>query len=349
MNGMRPRCSPSSALTSMPRRAVFGMLCLFVVASPAAAQSLYRWVDDQGNVHYTDSIPPTQAGKAHVEMSEQGMRMREVPRVKTPEEVERERELERLRAQQEELIEERKAADQRLLRKYRSVDDLIMASDGKLAAIDFQIQMDKGSIPLQQTRLASLRAEAAESERQDRPVDEKLAADIADAERAIQETLSAILRGEEQKRELRVELERDLERFRELRNLSPTQHDEAMLDAGKPLDNIIRCQPLDECERLWQRAIAYVERHATVPIEVAGENVVMTVAPAKQADIALILSRLWEPDAQRGTIFLDMRCRSSQASTTACQTEAQHKVLDGFRVAVEGRQPAASPGSSSDR
>jgi orotate phosphoribosyltransferase len=82
-------------------RRVLGVLCLMVLASPAAAQRLYRWVDDQGNVHYTDSIPPSQVEKGHV------------PRCRTTacacvrcrgprrcEEIERERELERLRAQQ---------------------------------------------------------------------------------------------------------------------------------------------------------------------------------------------------------------------------------------------------------
>jgi hypothetical protein len=325
------------------------MLCFMVLIAPAAAQRLYRWVDDQGNVHYTDSMPPSQAGKAHSEMSEQGMRLREVPPAKTLEEVERERELERLREQQERLIEAQKAADDVLLRAYRSVDDLIMARDGRLAGMDVRLEIDDQIIRKKQKQLEDLRAQAAENKRDGRPVDRKLAAAIADAERSIEEQQSLMLQREQQKREIREHYDRDLNRYRQLRNLSATQRDEAALDAGMSLGNIIECDRVDECERIWQRATDYLKRHATVPIETAGENLVMTIAPDSEADIALTLSRLWKSNGQRATIFLDTRCQRNQAAGTACQTAARIEVLNGFRSAVEGRQPTADLDASNDR
>ena len=54
---------------------------------------LYRWVDDQGNVNYTDRIPPSEINKERTELSEQGTRVRTIPPAKSSEQIQREREL----------------------------------------------------------------------------------------------------------------------------------------------------------------------------------------------------------------------------------------------------------------
>ena len=83
------------------------------MAVPAqSAAQLYRWVDDQGNVHYTDSIPAEYQEKGHTVLSPRGTQVLEVPPMKTPEEIQRERELTRLRGEQQRLIEQQKTADQ---------------------------------------------------------------------------------------------------------------------------------------------------------------------------------------------------------------------------------------------
>jgi hypothetical protein len=141
------------------------------------------------------------------------------------------------------------------------------------------------------------------------------------------------------------DFDRDIKRFRQLRNLQATQREEEMVAAEMALDNIIRCERQDECERLWQRAIEYLERHATVPIETAGEDVVMTVSPEKRADIALTVSRIWDKNRRRATIFLDTQCQSYVAGNNTCQTEQRDRVLNGFRAEVEGYRPAVSAGA----
>lgn len=40
---------------------IISSLCLLVLACSAAAASLYRWVDADGKVHYTDQPPPSDA------------------------------------------------------------------------------------------------------------------------------------------------------------------------------------------------------------------------------------------------------------------------------------------------
>ena len=46
----------------------------------------YRWVDDQGVVHYGDHVPPQYAQKEHTELNAQGVELKRLDAEKTPEE-----------------------------------------------------------------------------------------------------------------------------------------------------------------------------------------------------------------------------------------------------------------------
>ena len=140
-------------------------LLIALVAIPAAqAGKLYRWVDEEGNVHYTDQIPADQVDRSRDELSDKGVRTATVPRAKTKEEREEERRVEQLRAEQQRLIEKQQAADRVLLRTFRSQDDIVMAMGGKLAAISVMIKITQGNIRRHQKKLADLQHQAATSQ-----------------------------------------------------------------------------------------------------------------------------------------------------------------------------------------
>lgn len=312
-------------------------LLLVAGAVPAQTPNLYRWVDDQGNIHYSDVMPPTEVEKGHTRLSPEGLRVRTVPPAKTPEEIQRERELARLRAQQQRMLEQQRADDRVLLNTFQSVDDLIMTRDGNLSDIDTMIQFKKGNIRRQQDWLTKLRADAADLERKGEIVPDQLRDRIAGTERAIEEALAAIVEREQQKQQIRKKFDRDLKRLRQLKNLPATATPQEAVAASAPeLDNLVDCVDRSSCEALWQRALSYVKRHATLPIESLGEDVAITEAPKDRDDIALTVSRIWHKDGKGAAIFLDVQCRSySPGQEESCRTEARLQVLKGFRSALE--------------
>ncbi|MGB5831511.1 MAG: DUF4124 domain-containing protein [Thiohalocapsa sp.] len=309
----------------------------------AQGPQLYRWVDDQGNVNYTDKIPPSQAEKGHTRLSQDGMRVQTVPPAKTLDEIQRERELERLRAEQQRLMEQQKADDRVLLRTFRSVDDLIMVRDGKISAIDVMIQVTKSNIRRQQDWLTQLRAEAAELERAGEPVPDQLKARVAGTERSLNQALAAILDREQQKQKIRESFARDLTRLRQLKDV-PEEADvlgkERQLST---LENLIECEDERTCEQLWKRALDYLTKHATLPVEGVYADLAMTEAPTSRDDIALTLSRIRHKRRGGAVIFLDLQCRNYSSSADACRTEPRLAVLNGFRPALE------TAGVSADR
>jgi hypothetical protein len=315
------------------------------VAQAQSSPQLYRWQDEQGNVHYSDTIPPSQMDAGHTQLSEEGLRIRTVPPAPTLEEIQRERELERLRAQQHRLIEQQKADDRVLLRTFRSVDDIVMARDGKISAIDVMIQVTKANIRRQRDWLTQLRADAAELERAGKPVTDQLKERIASTERSLQQSLAAILERERQKQDIRESFARDLKRFRQLKDLPEEAPKVEEVQQLSKLDNLVECGSRQECDRIWTEALGYVREHATLPIETSGADVAMTEPPASLQDVALTVTRIWNKDRSGAVIFLDLQCRSYSANAENCRTEPRLAILSGFRPAMERHKAqAAVPG-----
>ena len=218
--------------------------------------------------------------------------METVPPAQTLEELKRERELKRLRAEQERLMEQQEAADRVLLRSFRSVDDLIMARDGKLASIDVVIGVARGNIRRQQERLAQLRSEAADLERAGKPIpqhlEERHRQDRAVDPRGLYAT---IVDREQQKEEIRRGLRPGPQA------LPPAQgHPGGQGRALRGAEPAGPAQPGDlrpagsNATGSGPGPCAYVREHATTPVQTAGLNILITAPPKSREDLSLTLS-----------------------------------------------------------
>ena len=313
------------------RRLSASLLLPLLLAVSQTEARLYRWVDAEGNVHFSDHLPPQEAQRAHEELDSSGVRVRVVPRAKTPEEIAKERELARLRAEQQRLIEEQKARDRVLLRTFRSEDDLILARDGKLAAVDVLIKVTQGNIRRYQTRLGDLQRRAADLERAGRTVPRRLLENIAATRRAIEDAYAQIGRREREKDLIRQAFAKDLERFRELKHLTASRQTQERQE-GATLSNLVPCGTEKVCERRWARARAFVRERASTPVQMEGENILVTAPPRRDDDIAIAVSRLRDRDSGRISLFLDLRCKDSSIGARLCASPKVAAIRKAFRA-----------------
>lgn len=328
-------------------------LLLGALALSASAQQLYQWRDDDGKVHFSDRLPPEASDKARVELSDEGVPVREVERAKTREEWLREREIERLRKEQQALVEKQRKEDEILLRSYRSADDLLMMRNGKIEAIDVMIQQIKGNIRRLQNRVNRLQADAAELERAGKPIHPALERDIASTKASIEDEVALILRHERSKQGIIEKFAEDLERFRRLKDVREPVAENNAEQIRLGLRNLVLCANERECDLLWGQAVGYVETHSTKPIESQSDTVAITTAPQEDDDISLILSRIpsdiKNPNAG-SVLFLDLQCRSYTETAASCRTPARLDVLQGFRAALVGNRTAdGDENSAGDR
>lgn len=200
-------------------RNILSLLCLLgIVHCSAALAGMYKWVDENGEVHYSDQVPPEESRQGRKEINEQGRTVKVYERAKTPEEL---AEAKRQRAIQEE--EERKAAeqakkDQVLLATYTNEEDMINTRDGKLASIEGLIQLTERRIESMQKRLVELTDDAASYERSGKQVPQVLTRQMENIRKQTAENKAFIITKQEEQRTINEQFNRDIARFQELRS-----------------------------------------------------------------------------------------------------------------------------------
>ncbi len=311
--------------------------CLMPSVRGESPATLYRWVDENGVIHYTDRLPPSEVEKGHAELTEQGVRVRVVPPAPTLEEIRMEKELQHLRAQQARLIEQQKSADRALLRTFSSLDDLLMARDRKIAVIEAAIQIDRGNIRRQQEWLQERRAEVTSIEQENKPVPQQLTDGIRKSEDYMREFYATMVEREQQKEKIRQDFSRDLKRFRQLKDIPEGQ---VSLPDAQPkitLPNLVKCKDSDQCNQYWERAVAFAKAQATTQVRTANEYILITSLPESYKDLGLILCRFPDTsDRNMTAIFLDLQCRNLSPSDFNCQDERSKQILKAFQGAVTG-------------
>lgn len=108
-----------------------GLAILAVAAASWAAT--YRWVDEQGRVHYGDSIPPQYANQGHVELNGQGRVTKRVGRAPSSAEARQQRERQTAREEAEEHeARERQRHDNALLATFSDAREIELAKQRAL-------------------------------------------------------------------------------------------------------------------------------------------------------------------------------------------------------------------------
>lgn len=141
------------------------LLLLTFFMCQAATAGMYKWTDDEGKVHYGDRVPPEYSKRERKAINYQGRTIKVYEAAKTPEEKAEAKRLEELEARKEKLAKKRAIHDRSLLATYASQEDMLMARDGKISAVESLIQLTQSRISSMQKRLLDLTEEAAKYER----------------------------------------------------------------------------------------------------------------------------------------------------------------------------------------
>ena len=198
-----------------------GAVLALALAGAADAQKLYRWVDKDGKVHYSDHVPPEAVEQARDELNTRGRKVGEVERALTPEEiVERDAQL-KLEAEQAAAAEAQAKRDHVLLSSYDNVEALERAYTERFDLLEQSLVTARMGIEHQEKSLADLLEHGASLERAGKPVPPAIAQSIAMARRQVQEQRSYMERREAEKAMLQQEYDETLARYR----LLSAEHD----------------------------------------------------------------------------------------------------------------------------
>ena len=180
----------------------------------------YKWVDEDGVVHYGDSIPAQYRDLPKEVVNDYGVAVDHLEGKKTPEQLEAER-LEKERIQE---IELQRRADQALLATYLSVDEILMHRDRRVELFQAQARVTELYLRNLDRRLQKLRADASKfqpySEDPDAPmIEDDLAADLRKTKEIIQRHERNLKKFKSDEQQIIARFAGDIDRFKTLRGI----------------------------------------------------------------------------------------------------------------------------------
>ena len=186
-------------------------------SSPKTNKTTYRWVDEQGVIHYGDAIPPQYAGTAREVMNPQGVPVAHFDGQKSPDQLASE-------ARDRAAVIKQKQHDTFLITTYTSVKDIEALRDSRLEQLKTQSAAAQQYIESLKSRLATLQSRAVTFRPYSTsPGARRMPDDLAeDLVRTVSEmsTQTASLAGQaEEETKLRAQFQADIERYRELHTL----------------------------------------------------------------------------------------------------------------------------------
>ncbi|MDA1106854.1 MAG: hypothetical protein O2845_00410 [Proteobacteria bacterium] len=174
-------------------------------------------MDDKGEVHYGDKIPPEYAQQGHTELNKQGVTVKTTEGAKTEEQLAGEERKQQAMADEKRRADEQVARDKVLLNTYASETDITQTRDRKLAMINGEITLHTSYSENLKKHLAGLANEAAAFENLGKPLPERLQKDIRESTAQDEKYTTFIKTKQNEQDAIKRQAEADIQRFRELK------------------------------------------------------------------------------------------------------------------------------------
>ncbi len=321
-----------------------GLSAIFLLCCAEGMADAYRWVDDQGNVHYADQVPPEEAKHPRAKLNREGKSVELIEGAKTREQVERDKRLKQLREEELRILAAQKDRDQSLLRTYHSEEEMQEVLQSKLDTIEATRKVTESNRQHQEELLQSQVQRAAEIELTGQEVPKTLAESIEATRRQIANLLEQNRSLENSKAEIVASFAKDRERFQSVEALRSNQQlyslewrvQKPTADVG--IISAVSCPP-QICAQAWTLAKQYVQVKTGKPLVTETETVLQTASPREQSDLALLVVRI--KGKTEDTLFLDTSCQSSSIGDELCSGDLVRQIRTGFAPYIEQGLKAA--------
>lgn len=205
---------------------VWTVLCVGGMSCVQAG--LYRWVDQQGNVHYSDVIPPAMVKQGHAELNKQGMTTKRVAAAPTAKELAEKKRQETMNKLRQTFKTHQKEQDKYLLANYSSVDELEAVYKSKLRVLDKNTRSMQERRDAVKSRLAKVKEQL--NGLHDIFQRQKMERYVHEAEQALLNYMHALQENQTEYDRLTFRFEQDRQRLLQLLNEKPkSQHPDSSL------------------------------------------------------------------------------------------------------------------------
>ncbi len=200
------------ALRHLQTIALFAALALAGATAQADGKALYRWVDEQGQVHYGDKVPPNDSKQGRESLSKNGRVTKVLPRELSGSELEQAQARVAVDKAKEDVHQKQLSYDHYLLQSFASVADLQAAREERLNALDSRIVLTQDAVVENEKVLIDLRARAG-----DKSAVGALKTQIESFEGSLIDSLKSVRKLRDERLTTASKYTADIERFKGLR------------------------------------------------------------------------------------------------------------------------------------
>jgi Domain of unknown function (DUF4124) len=202
---------------------VAGTLLAFGLQAAEKQAKMYRWVDDKGETHVSDAIPPEYANTDRKVLNNHGVAVNTQRGALTAQEMAEQKASAKAADDQKKLAARAAMRDQVLLDTYLSVEEIEALRDRRIELMASQIKVTEAYLDYLRAKQQKLKMEAQDfrpysSNPKAPTIDDKLAAELADTGNSILLYEKNLVDGQTKQKALVGQFANDIERFKELKS-----------------------------------------------------------------------------------------------------------------------------------
>jgi len=212
-------------MRNFQRNIVVAMISLAGCAGSAISGELYRWVDNEGTVHFGDSIPPQYSKTDRQVLNEFGVPVKELPGEKTTEQLEADKRTNAIDDAERRRQLDAEQRDAVLLSTYLSIAEIEALRNRRRELLDGQIRVTEVYLLNLREKLLRLQKDAARfqpynSDPNAPPIHDWLAKELADTLDSILVYQQTLVDTRAQKDDMVAKFDADIDRFKTLKGLN---------------------------------------------------------------------------------------------------------------------------------
>ena len=194
----------------------FLLLC---IGSLPIQAKMFKWEDEDGNVHFGDRIPNKYLNKDHKELNEQGavVGTHDAVKVETEEEKKEKYRLLQIEKEKKKNAKDQARQDRVLLDTYTTERDLTAARDARLDAVESQLQLSKSIIADARRKLDITEKQIATIKAAGNGVPKNITDKMQSEEKQLKTYQDLVAGHEKKKLVINEQFEGYIKRFRELK------------------------------------------------------------------------------------------------------------------------------------
>ena len=188
---------------------------------PASAAKLYRWVDENGEVHYGDRVPPEEVKLDREELNKYGVPVRTLSHELTQQEREALKRQQAIEAAEQQRLSDALHRDNVLLNTYLSIGEIEALRNRRKELLDGQIRVTELYLNNLRVKVTKLQKDASRFQPYNPdpnapPIPDRLAKELSNSLKSILVYEQTLFDTREKNSQLVAKFDSDIDRFRHL-------------------------------------------------------------------------------------------------------------------------------------